>query len=39
MRNSELAADPRVRRRYPVLAQALLAGASGQLRTMVSSGS
>ena len=34
MRNSDLAADPRVRERYPVLAQALLAGASGQLRNM-----
>ncbi|MBX9910549.1 MAG: xanthine dehydrogenase family protein subunit M [Beijerinckiaceae bacterium] len=32
VRNSDLAADMRVRRRYPVLAQALLAGASGQLR-------
>lgn len=31
-RNSDLAADERVRRRYPVLARALLAGASGQLR-------
>jgi xanthine dehydrogenase YagS FAD-binding subunit len=32
--NSDLAADPVVRTRYPVLAQALLAGASGQLRNM-----
>ncbi len=32
VRNSDLAADERVRRRYPVLARALLAGASGQLR-------
>lgn len=32
VRNSVLAGDPRVRRRYPVLSQALLAGASGQLR-------
>jgi xanthine dehydrogenase YagS FAD-binding subunit len=32
VRNSDLAADMRVRRRYPVLSQALLAGASGQLR-------
>ena len=31
-RNSELAAHPAVRARFPVLAQALLAGASGQLR-------
>ncbi|PHP67204.1 xanthine dehydrogenase [Zhengella mangrovi] len=30
--NSDLAADPRVRRHYPVLSRALLAGASGQLR-------
>ncbi|HEY0415517.1 MAG TPA: FAD binding domain-containing protein, partial [Gaiellaceae bacterium] len=32
VRNSDLAADPRVRARYPALAAALLAGASGQLR-------
>src|ERR1700757_3204453 len=32
VRNSALAGDVRVRRRYPVLSQALLAGASGQLR-------
>src|SRR5918997_4748464 len=32
VRNSDLAADPRVRRDYAVLARALLAGASGQLR-------
>ena len=32
VRNSDLAADPRVRERYAVLARALLAGASGQLR-------
>jgi xanthine dehydrogenase YagS FAD-binding subunit len=34
VRNSDLAADPGIRRRYPVLSQALLAGASGQLRNM-----
>ncbi len=34
VRNSDLAANPLVRRRYPVLAQALLAGASGQLRNL-----
>src|SRR5205085_1154951 len=34
VRNSDLAADRTVRRDYPVLAQALLAGASGQLRNM-----
>jgi xanthine dehydrogenase YagS FAD-binding subunit len=32
VRNSVLAADQRVRKRYPLLSQALLAGASGQLR-------
>jgi xanthine dehydrogenase YagS FAD-binding subunit len=32
VRNSDLAAHPAVRRDYPVLAQALLAGASGQIR-------
>ncbi|MCW5623851.1 MAG: xanthine dehydrogenase family protein subunit M [Burkholderiales bacterium] len=32
VRNSTLAADPRVMRQYPVLSRALLAGASGQLR-------
>jgi len=36
--NSELAAEPRVRARYPALAQALLAGASGQLRNMATTG-
>jgi xanthine dehydrogenase YagS FAD-binding subunit len=38
VRNSELAADPRVRERYPVLAQALLDGASGQLRNLATTG-
>jgi len=32
VRNSDLAAHPVVRSRYPVLSRALLAGASGQLR-------
>jgi len=32
VRNSDLAADDRVRMRYPALARALLSGASGQLR-------
>ena len=32
VRNADLAADLRVRRRYPLLAQALLSGASAQLR-------
>ncbi|BAL89109.1 putative oxidoreductase molybdopterin-binding subunit [Actinoplanes missouriensis 431] len=38
VRNSDLAADPRVRTRYPVLSEALLAGASGQLRNMATTG-
>jgi xanthine dehydrogenase YagS FAD-binding subunit len=38
VRNSDLAAHPSVRRRYPVLAQALLAGASGQLRNVATVG-
>jgi xanthine dehydrogenase YagS FAD-binding subunit len=38
VRNSDLAADRRVRERYPTLAQALLAGASGQLRNMATTG-
>ena len=38
VRNSDLAADPRVRQRFPVLSQALLAGASGQLRNMATAG-
>ncbi|HEX4789785.1 MAG TPA: xanthine dehydrogenase family protein subunit M [Actinospica sp.] len=36
--NSELAADTRVRRSYPVLSQALLSGASGQLRNVATVG-
>ena len=32
VRNTDLAADPRVRRDYGVLARSLLAGANGQLR-------
>jgi xanthine dehydrogenase YagS FAD-binding subunit len=32
VRNTDLAAHPRVRRDYPVLSRALVAGASGQLR-------
>ncbi|MFC6082594.1 FAD binding domain-containing protein [Sphaerisporangium aureirubrum] len=34
VRNGDLAAHPLVRRRYPVLAEALLSGASGQIRNM-----
>ena len=37
-RNSDLAAHPLVRERYPVLAQALLNGASGQLRNLATVG-
>ncbi|MFI2376807.1 FAD binding domain-containing protein [Streptomyces sp. NPDC018964] len=36
--NSDLAAHPDVRRDYPALAQAVLAGASGQLRNMATVG-
>jgi xanthine dehydrogenase YagS FAD-binding subunit len=36
--NSDLAAHPEVRRNYPVLTQAVLAGASGQLRNMATVG-
>ena len=38
VRNSDLAADPRVRQRYGVLSRALLAGASGQLRNKATTG-
>ncbi len=38
VRNSDLAGDRRVRTQYPVLAQALLAGASGQLRNVATVG-
>jgi xanthine dehydrogenase YagS FAD-binding subunit len=38
VRNTELAAEPRVRRGYPLLSRALLAGASGQLRNMATTG-
>ena len=38
VRNSDLAADLRVRRRYSVLARALLSGASGQLRNKATTG-
>lgn len=36
--NSDLAAHPEVRRRFPALTQAVLAGASGQLRNMATVG-
>jgi xanthine dehydrogenase YagS FAD-binding subunit len=38
VRNSDVAADRTVRQRYPLLAQALLAGASGQLRNAATTG-
>jgi xanthine dehydrogenase YagS FAD-binding subunit len=38
VRNSDLAAHPTVRRRYPALSRALLAGASGQLRNLATTG-
>ena len=38
VRNADLAAHPAVRRVYPVLAQALLAGASGQIRNVATTG-
>jgi xanthine dehydrogenase YagS FAD-binding subunit len=38
VRNSVVAAHPTVRTRYPVLARALLAGASGQIRNMATVG-
>jgi xanthine dehydrogenase YagS FAD-binding subunit len=36
--NSELAADRTIRSRYPMLSQALLSGASGQLRNLATTG-
>lgn len=36
--NGELAADRSIRLRYPVLSQALLSGASGQLRNLATTG-
>src|SRR6202007_581863 len=38
VRNSDLAADPRVRQHYAVLSRALLAGASAQLRNKATTG-
>jgi xanthine dehydrogenase YagS FAD-binding subunit len=38
VRNSDLAADPAIRARCPLLARALLAGASGQLRNLATTG-
>ncbi len=38
VRNSDLAWNDLIKRRYPVLSEALLAGASGQLRNMATTG-
>jgi xanthine dehydrogenase YagS FAD-binding subunit len=38
VRNGDLAQDPRIRSRYRVLSQAILAGASAQLRNMATTG-
>ena len=38
VKNTAVAADRRVRERFPVLAQAILAGASGQIRNMATVG-
>ena len=38
VRNSDLAEHPAVRERYPLLSEALLAGASGQLRNLATTG-
>ncbi len=38
VRNAELAADPTVRERYPMLSQAVLMGASAELRNMATTG-
>jgi xanthine dehydrogenase YagS FAD-binding subunit len=38
VRNSDLAAHPAVRERYPMLARAVLCGASGQVRNMATVG-
>jgi xanthine dehydrogenase YagS FAD-binding subunit len=38
VRNSDLGIHPAVRARYPVVSQAVLAGASGQLRNMATTG-
>ncbi len=38
VRNSDLAANRTIRSRYPMLAQALLSGASGQLRNLATTG-
>ncbi|MCY1703471.1 FAD binding domain-containing protein [Deinococcus sp. SL84] len=38
VKNSDMAAHPLIRQRYPMLAEAILAGASGQIRNMATTG-
>ncbi|GGN44706.1 FAD binding domain-containing protein [Deinococcus daejeonensis] len=38
VRNSDLAAHPLIRQRHPFVAEALLSGASGQIRNMATTG-
>jgi xanthine dehydrogenase YagS FAD-binding subunit len=38
VKNTTVAADPRVRERFPLLSRAILAGASGQIRNMATVG-
>ena len=38
VRNADLAADPRVRRDWPLLSRAILAGASAQIRNRATTG-
>lgn len=38
VRNSDMAHDERIRSRYPMLSEAILAGASGQIRNMATTG-
>jgi xanthine dehydrogenase YagS FAD-binding subunit len=38
VRNSDLAADPRIRQHYPALSRSILAGASGQIRNKATTG-
>ena len=38
VKNSDMAAHPLIRQRYPLLAQAILSGASGQIRNMSTTG-
>jgi xanthine dehydrogenase YagS FAD-binding subunit len=38
VRNSDLSGDPGIRERFPAISQAVLSGASGQLRSMATTG-